>query len=246
MPRGRLNEKYVQQAAVDWLTCHYKHRFGVRSVVPEMEVMVQAKNKMGFGRADGLVASLLPNGIVFTAALEAKSARTLLNISPWYDDERWVIHVLIAGVFGLLSAGIVGWFLGTWFWMLIFSVLGFFCASFAYVLLTREHSRYRPIDVVQQVKRYPADEQWIAVSADAYNSLISEWREVLRAACSKEGIGLLLVRSAANIAPLEVPRIRKAPRGHSDFLACYSRAKSVRQKLRAIADEDELRQSTET
>jgi hypothetical protein len=246
VPRGRLNEKHVQQVAVHWLTCHYKCKFGVQSVVPETEVVVRAKNKLGAGRADGLVVSLLPDGTVFTAALEAKSARTLLNISPWYDDERWVIHVLIAGILGLLPAGIVGWLLDTWFWMLILPSLGFFGASFAYMLLTKEHSRYRPIDVVQQVKRYPADEQWIAVSADAYNLLTAEWQGALRAACRKYGIGLLIVRSAIKISSLEIPRLRKVPRGHIDFLSCYSRAESVRQKLRLLVHKYESQSDTKS
>lgn len=96
MPRGRLNEKYVQQVAVYWLASHYESEFNVLAVVPETEVRVQTKSKLGFGRADGLVSSLLPDGTVYTAALEAKSARTLVNVSPWYDDTQWLLHSLIA------------------------------------------------------------------------------------------------------------------------------------------------------
>lgn len=227
-----------QRVAVDWLASYYRDSLGVQAIVPETEVRVQAKSKLGFGRADGLVASLLPDGTVYTAALEAKSARTLLNVSPWYDDERWVLHALIAGGLGLLSAGLVGWFVDTWFWMWVFPVLMFLGASFAYLLLTREHSRYRPIDVVQQVKRYPADEQWIAVSADAYNLLDTEWQEALRAACRRESIGLLRVRSTAHCDPLEAPRRRRMPKGHADFLACYARSNDIRRKLRAKFDEN--------
>lgn len=118
MPRGRLNEKHVQRVAVDWLASYYRDRPGVQAIVPETEVRVQAKSKLGFGRADGLVASLLPDGTVYTAALEAKSARTLLNVSPWYDDERWVLHALIAGS-GCCQPG---WWVGSW-------ARGFGCGS---------------------------------------------------------------------------------------------------------------------
>src|SRR4051795_7964164 len=101
--------------------------------------------------------------------------------------------------------------------------------------LTREHSRYRLVDVIKQVKGYPADEQWVAVSTDAYNLLDSEWQEVLRAACQREGIGLLRVRSATHVELLETPRPRrprKVSKQHGVFLACYSRSNVIRQKLR--------------
>ena len=100
--------------------------------------------------------------------------------------------------------------------------------GFAYLMLTTEHARYRLIDVVQQVKRYPANEQWIAVSADAYSELDDALQEALRSDCRKEGLGLLRVRSATQITPLEKPQPRTPPKGISDFLACYAR---IRRKL---------------
>src|SRR3712207_4095992 len=108
MPRGRLNEKHVQQAAVNWLASYYRDKVNVQAAVAEKEVVVRAKSKLGWGRADGLIAAQKTDGTVHTAALEAKSARTLLNMSPWYDDERWVLHAAIAGALGLLLAGLVG------------------------------------------------------------------------------------------------------------------------------------------
>lgn len=226
-----------KKVAIHQLASHYRHKFCAQTLVHETEVRVRIGDELGFGRADGLVAVLLSDGTIFTASLEAKSSRTLFNLSPWYDDERWVLHILIAGGIGLLLAGIVGWFIGTWFWMLVFPILTFFCVSFAYILLTHEHDRYQPIDVVRQVKRYPANEQWIAVSSDAYNSLDSKWREALCAACRREGIGLLRVQSAANISFLERPRLRKVPRGRADFLECYSRSSNIRRKLHTLSDE---------
>ncbi len=112
MPRGRLNEKHVQRVAVEWLASYYVAKAGVRTVHAELETVVSATSKLGSGRADGLVSSLMPDGTVHTAALEAKSARTLPNIMLRYGDERRLLHGLSAGLLGMVVAGSIGWFFG--------------------------------------------------------------------------------------------------------------------------------------
>lgn len=119
--------------------------------------------------------------------------------------------------------------------MSIFTVVGFFGVGFAYLLVTREHNRYRLIDVVQQVKRYPANEQWIAISSDAYN-LLGPQQETLRLCCRREGIGLLQVRSINSAQHLEAarPRVNKK---RMEFLEFYARSDIIRRKLYAKAEE---------
>jgi len=197
-----------------------------------METVVSADSKLGSGRADGLVASLMLDGTVYTAALEAKSARTLPNIMLRYGDELWLLHSLIAGLLGTVMAGAIGWFFSDSWWLRwLVPLVAFFAVGFAYLLLTAEHARYQLIDVVRQVKRYPANEQWIAVSADAYNELDDSLRDALLTDCQKEGLGLLRVRSATHVTPLEKPQPRTQPKGLRDFLACYARSDVIRQKL---------------
>jgi|SRR5215203_973615 hypothetical protein len=237
MPRGRLHEKHVQQVALKQLDLRYGSRAGVQAMVAEPEVRVSKHSKIGFGRADGLVASLMPDGSVYTAALEAKSARTLPNIMLRYRDKQWFLHALVAGLVGLLLIGSIGWlFTETWLLKWVLPIVAFFGAGFAYLLLTAEHARYRLIDVVRQVKRYPANERWIAVSADAYNRLANDLRDALHTACRNEGIGLLRVRSAAQVAFLEEPRQQRPPKGLNDFLECYARLNAIRQRLRTMAE----------
>lgn len=239
MPRGRLSEKHVQRVALDQLDSYYRSRVDVQDVVAEKEVVVRAGIKAGSGRADGLIASRLLNGTIYTAALEAKSSRTLLNISPWQDDERWVLHALTAGGLAIVPAMLVGWYVGSWLLTLVFSIVAFFGTGFSYLLLTQKHSRYRLIDVIQQVKRYPANEQWIALSADAYNLLVPH-QETLRRHCRKEGIGLLQVNSKERVKYLETPRPR-VPKGRIDFLEYYARSDVIRRKLRTKSEEDQNR-----
>jgi hypothetical protein len=237
MPRGRLNEKHIQQVALKQLALRYESRAGVQAVVAQPEVRVSKHARLGFGRADGLVASLMPDGTAYTATLEAKSARTLPNIMLRYGDKRWLLHACIAGLVGMLVVGSIGWLVSDgWLLRWVLPIVAFFVVGFAYLYLTREHARYRLIDVVRQVKRYPANEQWIAVSADAYNEIAGDLQDALRTDCRREGIGLLRVRSATQITFLEEPRPQRPPKSLDDFLQCYARSNAIRQRLGTIAE----------
>lgn len=236
MPRGRLNEKHVQKAALNRLGSYYKEKAGVLSVLEEPEAVVRTDSRLGNGRADGLVVTLMTDGSVYTAALEAKSARTLHNIALRYRDKQWLLHAVIAGLLGLLVAGTAGWFIGgSWLLKWILPVVTFFAVAFAYLLVTKEYTRYRLIDVIQQVQRYPANEQWIAISADAYNRLADDLQSALHTDCQKEGIGLLRVRSMSRITLMENPRPRIPPKPLRDFLDCYARSSAIRQRLHTLA-----------
>jgi hypothetical protein len=194
----------VQGVAVDRLASHYAGRPDVLSVLSETEVVVRIDSALGSGRADGVVAVLMSDGCIYTAALEAKSARTLPNISLRYRDEQWLLHALAAGLLGLLLTGSIGWLVeGSWLLRWALPVVAFFAVTFAYLLISQKHARYRLIDVMRQVKRSPANERWIAVSADAYNRLADDLRDTLHTDCRNEGIGLLRVRSTTQITFLQ-------------------------------------------
>jgi hypothetical protein len=231
MPSGRLSESYVQRVAVNWLASHYQRKLGPQVVLQELEVGVKSKTRFGRGRADGLIVAQLSNGSVHVASLEAKSSRTFLNISPSYRDEKWLLHAISMGVIGLVLTGLVGWSVKGWFWMWVFPLLVFITVGLVYLMITYDFSYYRPVDVINQVKRYPANEQWIALSTDAYNQLGAEEQRILHRECQKKGVGLLRVSAGEKVAPLETPQSQSLPRGCKDFLSCYVRAECIRDRL---------------
>ncbi len=245
MPRGRLNEKYVQRTAVNWLESHYRAQQDVQGVIGEMEVGVRSKSELGSGRADGLIVAQRTDGKIHTASLEAKSSRTFFNIVPTYKDEKWLLHAILVGLIGLLVARYVGWLLNGWFWVWIFPVLVFIAVAFAYLIVTYDVRHYRLIDVIAQVKRYPADERWIAISTDVYNRL-NENQETLRRDCQREGIGLIRVSGGELVNCLEIPKMHRLPKGYNDFLVCYAREKLLRNKLRATILEQSERDNHTT
>lgn len=235
MPRGRLNETTVQKTAVAWLEQYYLDtKPEIVAITSGEEVVVRKKDKLGDGRADGLVAARLADGSIFTASLEAKSSRTFRNISPNYRDVRLFLHALMAGIAAAGFAAYAGWtYSDHWFWQWVFPILIFIIAGFTFmaIVLILDHKYYRPIGVIAQVKRYPANEWWIALSADAFNQMNREQQQSLLRDVRREGIGFLRVSSASRVVPLEMPKFKPVKKGYADFLSCYAREKSLREKL---------------
>jgi hypothetical protein len=231
MPSGNLSERYVKKAAVNWLLDYYKQQPNVQVVISETEVRIKSNTKFGSGRADGLIVAKLLDGTIHTASVEAKSSKTLFNLSAFYEDDKWLLHAILVGVIGLILAGIIGWFIGGWFWVWAFPLLVFILTGFAYLLVTADFSHYRPVDVIAQVRRYPANEQWIALSTDVYNQLGTEGQRILHKDCQKKGIGLMRISSGGKVISLEIPKPQNLPKGYKDFLTCYARAEIIQKRL---------------
>jgi hypothetical protein len=228
-----LDERYVQHTAVNWLVTYYQEQPGVRGVIAATEAVVHPQTRFGFGRADGLIAVHGADGRIRTVAMEAKSAKTLFNLGLWHSDDSWVDHALAAGGIGGGFALWVGWLLGigVWTWLLALAV--FALSGFLYLWLADGHPRHRRVDVIQQVKSYPAHERWVAISSDALDLMEPAAQGELRAVCRREGIGLIQVEPAGEVVLHEVARPRWVLPGSGDPLSRYARGERIRNQLRA-------------
>jgi uncharacterized membrane protein YiaA len=231
MPRDQLNERYVQSTAVEWLLSELQNQPDVCAAIGRMEVRLNPNVVKLNGRADGLVAVLKQNGDVYTASLEAKSSRTRKNISANYSNIKWAIHILTAGLLCLL----LGIYLGTlvnssfWFWILAIAIP--LTGMFVYILITAEHRGYRNTDVIEQVRKYPANEQWIALSTDAFNRLSDGARNLLLQDCQTYNIGLLFVSPGRKVRCVVKP-MRKTTVGLSEnHLASYASGGEIHREL---------------
>lgn len=197
-----------------------------------MEAVVsRGASKDGNGRADGLVAMQHGDGSITTAALEAKSSRTRKNVKP-IDSTAWGRDAILLVVGSIVLASITGYVLGSWLW---FGGVGLtlLIASLVYATVTTHPHYYFSVDVIAQVKRYPANEHWIALPKDLYTALTPEAQERLKHRCQGEGIGLLVV-SRNNKVSIETHAVaHRTPRHHADLLECYVAAAAMRQELQA-------------
>lgn len=230
MGKGRLRERTVQKIATSWIADRYQQASPEARVAWELEAVVRRDANHGSGRADGLVAVRRPDDTVYTIAIEAKSSRTLDQLKEYSNDDPWIVHGLIAGIAGMVGGGILGANGGMWFLAVIGAVVGFIVAGLGYLKLTETHQWYRLIDAVAQVQRYPANERWVAISADAYNQLSIDIQQQLQNKCHQQGVGLLIISTAKVVTQIE-PRVFKASGKPVDYLGCYTRAGHIRNRL---------------
>lgn len=232
MARGQLRERYVQRVATAWVAGRYEGRDGVAGVATRLEAVVRPNSPHGRGRADGLVAVQYQDGAIWTIAIEAKSSRTIVNLTEYAADEAWVLHGGTVGLVGASVGGVAGWLLWGWLAAVILAVAGFVALGLGYLKLTEDHRHYRRVDVVAQVYRYPADERWVALSTDAYNRLDPDLRARLADQCRRSGIGLIRVSAGEQVTSVEEARPVATPRPSPDELSCYIQGEQLRQALR--------------
>jgi hypothetical protein len=233
MPSGHLNERYVKHAAVEWLANYYTIQLNPKAVVPATEVGVRKNSSYGKGRADGLITVLLDNGIIHTISMEAKSARTWHNIRIHYSDLTWIFHILVVGITSFLSGLYLGNMLGGgWFLALCMPIVFLIAGITVFITLTYGRNRYQTIPVVNQIKGYPANERWIALSTDVFNRIEREKQySDFENACQHVGIGLLRVSANKMVTAVIFPRIQSTPKKLNCYLECYAKEQQIRGEI---------------
>lgn len=231
MARGHLREQHVQRIATEWLAEHCRQRTASVAVEPLLEAGVSHGSRYGRGRADGLIAARLEDGSIHTIAIEAKSRRTLFNLAEYSSDDPWLLHGLLVGALGAFAGAVVGWFGGSLLVGILLAVTGFVALGLGYLKLTEDHQRYKVIDAVTQVQRYPANERWIAISTDALNALRQGLQDQLCSQCERAGVGLLRVSFATSVTVLKPAVSQATPTQLRDYLQCYARGDAVRQRI---------------
>jgi len=187
---SRLTEKYVQDVSLEYLRNYYIGKCNPDKMICQKEVMVKYKGKRG--RADGFIAFENEKQKYYTVSLEAKSHKTLKSLITQYK------HITTISI-GLIILGLVFVFMFnllyeySWFIKTGISIFGgiFICFGvFVFIVLKGYLMTHNIID---QVKRYPANEQWVAFSKDSYNKLNSNNIFELKQSARRYGIGMIIV-----------------------------------------------------
>lgn len=235
-----LLEKTVQKRAMTFLEKYYDRRILKRKMFAAEEVCT--KKVYGGKRADGLLVfqkRLL--GKPFVVSMEAKSIKTLPAIKPYQDYHRWLWNSLRMGCWLCLASGILFAYAqeetyGMSVWVPIaFSLL----AGLSFGLLTWSNYRHKTVDVITQLKQYPANEQWLAFSNDAFIALVEEKQKMLKTICKHRGIGLLLIGKNNSTEVLSKPKrqwtwfweTRGGLQWISDYLVYYSKETEIRKVI---------------
>jgi hypothetical protein len=229
MAKKHLIEHHVKEQAVLWLAQYYQKQATTEAVLFKMEVATNPRSGALPGRADGLVLIRRREGIAL-AALEAKSKKTKRSLRVHRAQRTH--HSTI--VLGALLAGVLGSSLSWWLDLGILVGSGIIITIIAAILMYRlstARGAIRAPMVIQQIKRYPANDHWIALSRDVYGGLTTPERDGLFQQCAREGIGLLTVSMRRTVQVYLTPREQPTPAHMQDFLHFYRKGPELRQKV---------------
>lgn len=224
-----LNEQYVQKKAQAYLEKRYQSRSSKNAFFSKLEV--RTKKAYGSKRADGLIVYRRFFWGVYVVSMEAKSYKTLGTMLPYRDNWRWLKASLWAGLYAcILSGSIYALYrIDDGFVQYYLPLNLFLLGAVLYGLLTRNSLRHKVVDVIDQLKQYPANEQWLAFSKDSLNRLPKKKKHVLEWICRYEGIGILVVSRFGRVSSWVEPKRRWKWKG--DFLSYYSLEKKIRKQL---------------
>ena len=224
-----MTERKVQQKALNYLNKKYRWRCFSGKLFSKTEV--RTHRRFGGKRADGLLAFRHWLWGTYVVSLEAKSLKTLPAIRPYRDQWNFLYNCIKAGIIGLLLSGAYLALVKMDDGLIQFSLPFNTWVAFAvgYGIVTVNSFRHRTLPVVQQIKQYPANEQWLAFCSKSMAALSARKKKHLLEICKYQGIGILVVQASGKVRSLVKPKRRW--RWQGDYLRYYSKGKQIRQSL---------------
>ena len=193
---AKLTERYVQNTALNYLKSYYQSQHPDRQVFADIELRTKYRRKRG--RVDGLLAFKNDSGYVYTASMEAKSHKTYGSLKNKPRDVLFFLTLLLSFVLIVSAFWIVFTTMVLWLKILLSLVLGavFSIAVTQYCLGKFYFDTH---GIIEQVKRYPADERWIALSVDAYKNCNRIEGGTLISKSKAEGVGIVIVSAGSKV-----------------------------------------------
>ncbi|MHC2993012.1 hypothetical protein OB13_16035 [Pontibacter sp. HJ8] len=232
---SKLREITIQDKALAALKEHYIKEFSLNEDEIYCEKEKCTKRKFGSKRADGLLC-FNKNNKYYTVSLEAKSHRTLKALTSSYDDTRFLVHSLITSgvltcltILTLIYTTEIKWYFSVLIGLTVLITFTILAAAF-YDILDLDNHRFAR--VINQVKQYPANEQWIAYSIHTNNLLLQtpfEKKrnnvEMLEKLCKRNKIGLILINSRGHSIKI-YPVAKKG-----NFLHYYAQEREIEESV---------------
>ena len=231
----QLLESTVQDVALRHLKNWYARRWWFVLFCKRSKLFakkeVRTHKRYGGNRADGLIAYRHPIMGERTISMEAKSFKTLAALKPIRSKRLFIKNCITAGLAVAIAVTILFTYilspelhisLGLFGAMFAFSSLG-------YGWMSRKDYRHKVAGVLQQIRKYPANARWVAISRDSYNRLTIEDQDHFKQLCKHDAIGIVIVENTNKAEIIIKPRWtldRVTP-----YLDVYASEEKIRQKI---------------
>ncbi len=216
MPDKPLSERFVQNAVASRLNKEYYRR---RPAYVATEAYTRLK------RADVFIAFMRARKRPYVVVVEAKSRTTIhqLRLKDHLLRLRWTARIITLALLFALS-GTLGY---QWYFNAINAVLllGLFLLGSALIRnIARwlELSALKSVSAIEQLGRYPANEQWIAIGEDTFAD--EAGYKTLLTQCRKNRIGLIVVNRKGKLRLRAEPSPRHT---FNNYLDRYGKQKDV-------------------
>ncbi|GAB3820555.1 hypothetical protein [Pontibacter rugosus] len=214
----------INDYAFDYLRSFYMQRFGLKKILIDKA----EKTKHGYA-LDGLFSFNNQQEEVFIASLNTTHSAVIAQILTRYRKKglskiRYATFFLV-----LILTFCIGWNFTHWSIRFVLPVLLAATAFITHTLLEERHLKKKIASLLDDLKRAPADEQWIGLSLSSLtfrNNLLAQY---FLATCKQRGIGVITVGKRAKVVMLQEPKTVTCRRG--DFLSHYSAEVRIRKAL---------------
>ncbi|OAV43213.1 hypothetical protein [Lewinella sp. 4G2] len=216
MPAKPMTERFVQNAVAERLNKKYYRR---RSAYVATEAYTKLK------RADVLLAFMRARNSPYVVVVEAKSRTTIhqLKLKDNHKRLRWTGRGVTLILLALLS-GTLGY---QWYFNAVNTVLLLSLFLLGSVIITSVMrwlvlTRLQSVGAIEQLSRYPANEQWIAIGEDTITK--EEDYAALHRQCRKNRIGLIVVNKRGKLKIKTEPAPRHT---FNNYLDPYGKKKEI-------------------
>lgn len=223
---SKLTERFVQEASIKKLQEHYAAKYNLSEDKIYAKKEAKTRYKRGNGRADGLLAFTMQNGKTYSVVVEAKSGKTMHNLKTRYRDEKLIRFTLVFLLFAFsLSLFLLRNQTNLIQWGLAIAIS--LVATILMFIIIAGIGVFEHVDVVNQVRRYPAHERWIALSKDVHNRCLKDKSNGLNFHARKHNIGILVVSPNKNVQVLRDAKSNRRKK-YVDYTKYYSCSKKIK------------------
>lgn len=216
-------ENRIEDFAFEFIHSYYATRTGAKKILVDKA----ERTKEGY-LADGLFSLQNPDKSIFIASLSTGNSSTIVRLLTAYK-KRGISKMRYLTAALLLA---LTFYTGVQVAKLSLLYAAPAAAAAVFVLhgyLERQGLKKKLGKLLDQMKKTPADEQWLGMSVSSLTFRGNVLAKHLLDLCERRGIGVITVGKRAKVVQLQEPKTQTCRRG--DFLAQYEGEIRIRKTL---------------
>lgn len=224
MPHQR--ENLIEDFAFDYIPSYYATRTGAAKILADKA----ERTKQGH-LADGLFSFQNPDKSLFVSSLSTKNSQRIGRILTTYKSEglskfRYATAALLLVVSLYISIKLAHL---PYVYALPLAAAVALLAFVLHSILEKKNLKRKLEILLNDLKKIPADEQWLGLSVSSLTFRHNDLAKHLLAICQRRGIGVITVGKRAKVVQLQEPKTQICRRG--DFLSLYEAEVRIRKTL---------------